>query len=385
MTTTTAGRLDELSTYFAGRREALIGSLARLVEIESPSDDSAAVSAVAAFVADRLAERRVAAEAVPCAGRGNGLVARLGESRGGTLLLGHIDTVWPVGTLAERPFRIENGVATGPGVFDMKAGVAVAMDVLGAIAEGVVKPKAGVSLFLTPDEEIGSEASRDFFVEEALRRHRVFVLEPSGDGGAAKIARKGVGLVNAHFIGVASHAGLEPEKGASALVELSRFVLFADALGDRALGTSVVPTVAKAGTKANVVPDSADVVVDFRVWTREEGDRVSTALASYSAGNSRVKLQIEGGLNRPPMEPTTESLALYERASSLARHLGFAMEAARVGGGSDGNLTAAAGVPTLDGLGPSGGGAHARSEHLNVDDLPRRAALLAALLEEVVL
>src|SRR5207244_529247 len=159
--------------------------------------------------------------------------------------------------------------------------------------------------------------------------------------------------------------------------------LFADALGDRAVGTSVVPTVAKAGTKANVVPDSAEVVVDFRVWTREEGDRVSNALGGYSAGDSRVKLQIEGGLNRPPMEPTTESLALYERASSLARHLGFAMEAARVGGGSDGNLTAAAGVPTLDGLGPSGGGAHARSEHLLVDDLPPRAALLAALLEEL--
>jgi len=240
-----------------------------------------------------------------------------------------------------------------------------------------------VTLLLTPDEELGSGASRELLVAEALRHERVLVLEPSGDGGAAKVARKGIGLVVARFSGVAAHAGLEPERGASALLELSRFVLFADALTDGSVGTSVNPTVASAGAKSNVVPEAAEVTVDFRVWTREEGERVAAALAAYRPADPRVRVAVEGGLNRPPMEETEVSGALYRRAAALAQRLGFELPSARVGGASDGNLTAAAGVPTLDGLGPLGGGAHARTEHLVVDDLPRRAALVAALLEGV--
>jgi glutamate carboxypeptidase len=379
---TTARRIGEISALFASRRDALLSDLEALVVRESPTDDAQRVTALSRFVAGRLSSAGTAAETVACAGRGEALRARFGEAPR-TLLLGHVDTVWPAGTLAEIPFRVAAGMATGPGVFDMKAGIAVAITVLSAAAAGEVTPEGGVTLLLTPDEELGSDASRALLTAEALRHERVLVLEPSGDGGAAKVARKGTGLVTARFTGVAAHAGLEPERGASALLELSRFVLFADALSDRSAGTSVVPSVASAGARSNVVPEEGEAIVDFRVWTREEGERVVAALAAYRPADPRVRVAVAGGLNRPPMEESRDSEALYRRAAALARRLGFELPSARVGGASDGNLTAAAGVPTLDGLGPSGGGAHARTEHLDVEDLPRRAALVAALLEGV--
>ncbi len=379
-----SARLHELAALFEARRGAMLENLESLVVRESPSGAPDLVSELARWIAARLGEAGVTVSCVPCAGRGDAVCARLGPDRGGTLLLGHIDTVWAAGTLVEIPYRVEGGEARGPGVFDMKGGVAVAMAVLEALARGDAKPAGGVTLFLTPDEEVGSHASRDLLVGEAVKRDRVLVLEPSGDGGAAKVARKGTGLVTARFRGVASHAGLEPEKGASALLELARFILYADALADFPSGTSVVPTVAAAGTTTNVVPEEATLSVDFRLWTEAEGARVLSGLRAYRPENPRVTVDLEGGVNRPPMESTEASLALYRRAAALAQTLGFALPAVRVGGGSDGNLTASAGVPTLDGLGPSGGGAHARTEHLLVDDLPRRAALLAALLEDGV-
>jgi glutamate carboxypeptidase len=378
---TDSSREKELLSFFASRKDALVGTLKELVERESPSDDAALVTALARHVADRLKSFGVAAETVACEGRGDALVARRGADSGGIMLLGHLDTVWPKGTLKEIPFSVSGGVAKGPGVFDMKAGIAVAMAVLEAGAKGDVKLPAGLTLVLTPDEEVGTHSSRKLLVDEALKRERVLVLEPSGDGGAAKIARKGTGLARVRFHGVASHAGLDPEKGASALLELSRYVLFADALADREVGSSVVPTVASAGSRTNVVPESAEVIVDYRVWTAAEGERITNALGAYRPNDPRVTIEFEGGVNRPPMEPQAASLDMYARAAAVARNLDFDLPNARVGGASDGNLTAAAGVPTLDGLGPSGGGAHARSEHLLVEDLPRRAALLAGLLE----
>ncbi len=375
-------RLPDLMALFTGKRGDLLGDLERLVAQESPSDDAARVSTLARWVAGRLGEAGLPAELVPCEGRGEALRVRLG-GEGGTLLLGHLDTVWPVGSLAERPFRVEDGTAAGPGAFDMKGGVAVAMAVVAAAGQGEVRPARGLTLLLTPDEEAGSGASRELLVAEARRHARTFVLEPAGDGGAAKVARKGVGQTTVRFRGVPAHAGLEPEKGASALQELGRFLLFAEALADAAVGTTVVPTLARAGSKANVVPAEAELTVDFRVWSLAEGKRVERSLRSYRGSDPRVAVEAVGGMNRPPMEATEASMELFRTAAALARRLGFDLPAARVGGASDGNLTAAAGVPTLDGLGPSGGGAHARTEHVDVDDLPRRAALLAALLEEV--
>jgi len=375
------GRAAALAALFEERKDAVLSDLEELVTRESPSDDAARVSSLARWIADRLAGAGISTECVPCPGRGDALRVRWG-GKGGTLLLGHIDTVWPAGSLSDLPFVVADGVARGPGIFDMKGGIAVALAVLDAVGRGEVRPARGLSLLLTPDEEVGSAASRELLVAEAKRHARVLVLEPAGEGGAAKVGRKGVGQVAVRFQGVAAHAGLEPEKGASALAELARFVLYAEALADRDLGTSVVPTLAHAGSRANVVPEAAEVMVDFRFWSREEGERVEAALRAYRSEDSRVRVEVEGGLNRPAMEETSVSLEMYWTAAALALQVGFPLPRLRVGGASDGNLTADAGVPTLDGLGPSGGGAHSRSEHVLVDDLPRRCAFLAGLLEE---
>ncbi len=299
-------------------KERLLADLEALVIRESPSDEPARVSQLALWVAERLSHAGLAAACVPCEGRGEAVRVRFGEETGGTLLLGHLDTVWPAGTLAEIPFSVEDGVAKGPGVFDMKAGIAVALAVLEAAAKGDVTPAGGVSLVLTPDEEVGSGASSGLLVEEALRRDRVLVLEPAGDGGAAKVARKGTGLVTVRFSGVASHAGLEPEKGASALLEMARFALYADALADKPAGTSVVPTVAGSGKVSNVVPERAELTVDFRVWTRPEADRLMAGLRAYRPADPRVTVEIDGGANRPPME-STEALARPLPARRLPR------------------------------------------------------------------
>jgi len=353
--------------------------LEALVSLESPSDDAGRVSALAAWIRERLAERGVLAEARPCPPRGDAVVATLGEAGGGTLLLGHLDTVWPVGTLAQMPFQVRGDVATGPGVFDMKGGIAVGLAALEALARQ--RGSARATLLLLPDEEVGSAASRDLLLAEAALHRRVLVLEPSLDG-AAKIARKGTGVFEIAFTGRAAHVGLDPEAGVSALAELARFVLHTEGLGSPTRETTVHATVAQAGSKTNVTCERATLWVDVRVWSLAEAERVERALREYPRADPRVDVLVKGGFDRPPMEPTPESKALYERAKTIATELGFELGAVRVGGASDGNLTAAAGIPTLDGLGPCGGGAHARNEFLVVPDLPRRAALITRLVME---
>jgi glutamate carboxypeptidase len=358
--------------------DGLLADLEALVVRESPSDDAAAVTALAHFVVERLRAAGVHAEARPCPPRGDAVVATLGEGPGGALLLGHHDTVWPRGTLAEIPFRVEDGRVRGPGVFDMKAGIALAMAVLADLARRATPPR--VTLLLTPDEELGTAASRPLLLEVARAQREVFVLEPSLEG-AAKVARKGTGTFVVTFAGRAAHAGLDPEQGASALLELAHFTLFAAALTRPDSGTTVTPTVGQGGARTNVVPDSARLSVDCRVWTQAEAERVETALRAYAPRDPRVGVAVEGGFDRPPLEPTPAAQALYARAKAVAAELGFDLPAARVGGASDGNLTAAAGVPTLDGLGPVGDGAHARHEWVLASDLPRRAELIARLIE----
>jgi glutamate carboxypeptidase len=357
----------------------LVGDLEALVRLESPSGDAARVSRVAAWVHDTLRERGVSAELRPCPSRGDALLASVVSREGGTLLLGHLDTVWPAGTLGEMPWRLESGRAEGPGVFDMKAGIVVGMAVLAAMARES-RPHAA-SLLLVPDEEAGSASSRELTLSVARRHRRVLVLEPSRDGDA-KVARKGCGTFEIRFGGRAAHAGLEPENGASALAEMARFVLFLEGLADSARGTTLTASLARSGSAANVVPEAAELAVDARAWTREEAERVTAAIRGYRPADARVSVSVEGGLDRPPLEPTVASDALFDAARRLARDLGFELGAARVGGASDGNFTAAAGVTTLDGLGPRGGGAHARDEHVLVADLPVRAALVAALVAE---
>jgi glutamate carboxypeptidase len=367
------------ASHFAPLLGRMCADLEGLVRLESPSEDAERVTRLAAWVRDRLRERGVDAETRPCPPRGEALLAGVGRRRGGTLLLGHLDTVWPAGTLASFPFGAQDDQASGPGVFDMKAGIAVGMAAMAALARETLP--SPVRLLLVPDEEVGTAASRELLLAVARRHDQVLVLEPSLNG-AAKLARKGTALYEIAFAGRAAHAGLEPEKGASALAELSRFVLFAGSLGNADEQTTVTPTLAAAGEAANVVPERARLTLDVRVWSEREAERVERALREYRSADASVYVSVEGGLGRPPMEPTVASRALYERARRIAREHGWELGAARVGGASDGNLTAAAGIPTLDGLGPMGGGAHGRKEHVYLSDLPRRAALVASLVSE---
>lgn len=360
--------------------DRILDDLRELVVRESPSDDAERVSALAAWICARLNQGASGmARRVPCPPRGDAVVAEVGPGGGppGTLLLGHIDTVWPLGTLQELPFSNDGTVVRGPGVFDMKAGAAVALQVLDRLRARPDCPR--VTLLLVPDEEIGSSASSALLLGLAKKHDRVLVLEPSAPGGAAKVARKGTGLFRLRFAGVPSHAGLDPEKGASALTALAEFVLHAPNFANVEAGTTVTPTLASAGTKANVVPENAEVTLDCRVWTPAEPGRVERELRAWRPTNPRVQVEVQGGFDRPPLAETDASRGLFATAQRIAKDLGFELRGDRVGGASDGNLTAAAGVPTLDGLGPMGDGAHARHEHVLVADLARRVDLIERL------
>ena len=354
----------------------LCGDLEKLVRLESPSGDARLVSELAEWIRDRLRERGVPADLRHCPPAGDALLASVAYREGGTLLLGHLDTVWPLGSLTSMPWRLEGGRASGPGVLDMKAGIAMGMAVVAAMVRET--NPIPVSLLLVPDEETGSDHSRELLMSVARRHRQVLVLEPS-QGGAAKVARKGGGVFRVRFRGRPAHAGLEPEMGASALAEMARFVLSLEGLAEPARGTTLIPSLATAGSAVNVVPEIADVCVDSRAWTSDEVDRVTEAIRDYRCFDPGVTITVEGGFDRPPLEPTPACEALYERARRTAADFGFELGAERVGGNSDGNFTAAAGIPTLDGLGGVGGGAHGRDEHVLVSELPRRAALVAAL------
>lgn len=259
----------------------------------------------------------------------------------------------------------------------MKAGVAVALCVMDRLGRRPSPPR--VSLLLVPDEEVGSSASSGLLIELAKKHDRVLVLEPSAPGGAAKVARKGTGLFRVSFKGIPSHAGLDPEKGASALKALAEFVLDTQKFANVEAGTTVTATLASAGTKTNVVPENAEVAVDCRVWMASEPERVAREIRAWRPTDPRVTVDVQGGFDRPPLAETDASRELFVSAHRIAAELGFELRGERVGGASDGNLTAAAGVPTLDGLGPMGDGAHARHEHVLVSDLARRVDLIERL------
>lgn len=362
----------------------LLGDLRVLVECESPSSDLAAVARSADVVA-RVGTMRlgVPPERIVLDGRTH-LRWRLGDGLGGdggrVLLLGHHDTVWPLGTLAERPFAVEDSpqgaVVRGPGCFDMLAGLAMAFHAAAGLS--------GVTLLVTGDEELGSPSSRGLVEDEARAAVAALVLEASADGGALKTERKGVSLYDVRVGGRAAHAGLEPERGVNAAVELAHQVLALAGLGDPERGTTVTPTVTVAGTTTNTVPASGSVAVDVRVRTLAEQDRVDRAVQRLHPVLPGAQLQVLGGANRPPLEASA-SADLFARASAIAGRLGLPeLRSAAVGGASDGNFTAGVGTPTLDGLGAVGGGAHADHEHVLVDALPGRTALLRTLLEELL-
>ncbi|MGO2111618.1 MAG: M20 family metallopeptidase [Pseudoclavibacter sp.] len=297
---------------------------------------------------------------------------------GAPLLLGHVDTVWPLGTLEHRPFEIDGDVARGPGTFDMKAGIVVMAEALSMARHG-----GEISVLLTADEETGSLTSRPVLEEAAAAASHVLVLEPSLEGDV-KVARRGGAMYGIAFEGRAAHAGLEPEAGRNALVELARVVLEVVDLGDAARGTSVSPTVAQSGTATNVIPAAASLRIDARAWTLAELERVDAAIVAIGGVRDDVVITVEGGINRPPMEPDV-TRDLLELAREVSGERGLqAVVGASVGGASDANFTAALGVPTLDGLGPRGDGAHAEHEWVSCSSMVERAVLVAEMLDRLV-
>ncbi|MFE9401663.1 M20 family metallopeptidase [Streptomyces sp. NPDC006530] len=348
--------------------DAMIEDLRTLVEVESPSRDRDALTASAKAVA-AVVERRLGGHAVLVDSPVGPHVHWSGGGDPRVLVLGHHDTVFPLGTLERRPFKVEAGHATGPGVFDMLGGLVQAVHGLAALDD-----LSGVEILVTADEEVGSHASRALIEERALACGAVLVFEGAADGGGLKTGRKGCGTFQVSVTGRASHAGLEPAAGVNALVEAAHQVLAIAALGRPELGTTVTPTVAAAGTLDNVVPARASIVVDVRVESADEKARVGAAFAALTPYLDEAEITVEGGIGRPPM-PESASAELF----ALARRLVPGIEGVAVGGGSDGNFTAALGVPTLDGLGAVGGGAHADHEYVVVDAMAGRAHLTAGL------
>lgn len=367
-----------------GRRQPdlnrMIDDIGRLVGCESPSADLDALARSATEVAHLGFERLgVAPDRIVVDGCSH-LRWRFG-SRPRVLLLGHHDTVWPLGSLARNPFEVRDGVLRGPGCFDMKAGIVMAFHALATLAE--LNDLDGVALLITGDEEIGSATSRHLIEAEARQCIAALVLEASAPGGALKTARKGASFYELQVQGRAAHAGLEPERGINASIEAAHQIMALAALGDPAAGTTVTPTSLTAGTTANTVPGHARIAVDARASSRGEQDRVEAAMRALRPYLPGAQLEVAGGVNRPVF-PAAASAQLFARAARIATELGIGpLGGTAVGGGSDGNFTAAMGTPTLDGLGAVGGGAHADDEHVLVSELPRRTALLTALVTEL--
>jgi glutamate carboxypeptidase len=376
----------KLLDYFEGERASVLDFTRELCEIESPSGDAEGSRAVVGRLEE--AARRISCietiERVPAAddyGEHFRLRAFGGrsDSERTLLLLGHTDTVHPKGTLAQRPWRVDDGRIYAPGIFDMKTSCAVTLAALRALGTLDIEPRRPVVLLLTCDEESGSRSGRALVEEEARRADAVLVLEPPASGGRAKTARKGTGLFTLGVEGRAAHAGLEPEKGASAVLEIARQIDRVSSLARPELGTTINVGTVQGGTNANVVAALARAEIDVRFSTADEARRIENALRDLSPFDERTRVRLSGGINRPPLERTEAVAGLYERARRVASAFDFELGEASVGGASDGNFAAACGAPVLDGLGVEGDGAHAAHEHIIADRIAFRCALLAAL------
>jgi glutamate carboxypeptidase len=365
------------------KQTALIDSAHRLVHVESPSDVKAAVDACTAAVAE--AGRGLGGRIKLHRQRRYGDVLEMrfgarGRGKKPVLLLGHLDTVWPVGTLRTMPFRVADGRLWGPGTLDMKVGVAMALTAIEMLAEAELLRREIVML-LNSDEEIGSPVSRPITEKIASECSAVFVLEPA-QGLAYKTARKGTGNWRIDIRGVAAHAGVDFEKGASALRELSRVIETISEWTELKRGLTVSVGVAGGGSKTNVIPADAFAEVDVRIAKISDGPRIERRFARLKAGDKRCVLAVSGGINRPPMERTRGTVKLFAQAKALAGELGFVLDEASTGGASDGNFTSALGIPTLDGMGAVGEGAHASHESVELEHLAPRTALLAGMLAQ---
>jgi len=368
-----------------GRRKGMIRLLEQMVRVESPSFDKAGVDHLGRLVAAEWEKRGARVKFLRQRERGDHVRAELWAGnvrpKGQILVLGHLDTVYGLGTLKSMPFTLARGRAWGPGTFDMKAGLVIALYAADALRRAQIVPQKRVLFLWTSDEEIGSGTSRAILEREARRSDAVLVLEPAaGLEGRLKTSRKGVGEVELVATGRAAHAGINPQEGVNAVHELALQIVRVMKFHDPKRGVTVNVDVVEGGTRSNVIAERARALVDWRVTRAADQPRLEKRFRALRPILPGAHLTVRGGMNRPPMEHTRSVVALFQRAQTLAREMGWRLEESSTGGGSDGNFTAALGVPTLDGLGAVGEGAHSPGESVLIRALPERAALLAGLL-----
>lgn len=379
----TSTTLRDLLQYCEAEREWVLESTMALARLESPTSDKTAVDRCGKELEQRMEAIGGVVTRLTQPDAGDHLRAEFGSGANQVLLIGHFDTVWPLGQVDRMPLEIRDGCLFGPGVLDMKGGIAIgllaarALSALASCADRLV-------MLWTTDEERGSPTSRSVIEEEARRSRAVFVLEPALVGGGVKTTRKGCGEFRLTVRGVAAHAGVEPDKGASAVHELAAQIVDLQRVRDMAPGVSLNVGMFSGGTRPNVVAEEAQATIDIRVETAEEAKRVEQTVRQRVPTIQGTRIEVTGGFDRPPLERTDAVARLYDRARAIAARLGHDLREGGTGGGSDGNFTAALGVPTLDGLGAMGAGPHALYEHIEVDTLPWRAALLAELIAETM-
>ena len=375
-------KAQDFLDYFQNEQENILNSISEIVEIESPSRDVSGNLAVVDFLANEAQKisPNFEIERIFAANLGEHLIIRAFESSAKPILiLGHTDTVHPRKTKEQNPTRVEGDKFYGCGIFDMKANIVLVLECLRAFAKFNLEPARPITILLSCDEEIGSATGREFVEREAKRAEFCLVCEPSANG-KVKTGRKGTGMFRLKTHGVPAHAGLEPEKGASAILEIARQIPKIQELNDPANGTTANVCTVSGGTTSNVIPEYASCEIDVRFTKKLEAEKIENALKNFKSFDEKVSLEVTGEINRPPMERTAAVVNLYEKAQKIAESFAYELGETQVGGASDGNFVAALGVPVLDGLGVSGGGAHTLEEYILIDDIPKRAALLAALL-----
>jgi glutamate carboxypeptidase len=373
--------MSDLLPYCERQLPEALHFLQEMVGMESPSFDKPLIDKFVKFAGSRFAAIGGEVEFATMEKFGDHLIARFpGRSSERILLLGHTDTVWPAGEITKRPFKVDKGRAFGPGVFDMKAGIVLMWLAIDALRKVHGNLSKSLTVLLVSDEEIGSNSSRRLTESEASACRAVLVLEPSLPGGALKTARKGIGTFTVKAVGRAAHAGIDPGSGINAIEEISRQIIKLQGLNDVIRGTTVTVGLVQGGIRSNVVPAEAAAEVDIRITSNEEAERITKLIKTLSPELPNARLEIRGSINRPPMERTSETSRLFQLAQKVATNLGFTLQEGSTGGASDGNFTSALGIPTLDGLGAVGGGAHAVDEWVDIESLPRRAALIAGLI-----
>ena len=374
----------ETLAHFEGRTPAIVDAIRELVDIESPSHDVNRSRVVADWVESKFRSTGVdiSIERIFAEGDGDHLIVRAfpGEAKP-VMLVGHTDTVHPVGTQEKNPTRIDGDRFYGCGIFDMKANIVLMVEAFRFIKENNITPVRPITIFLSCDEEVGSHSGRAILEGETANAEMAYVFEPSA-AGRIKTGRKGTGQYVVKTQGIPAHAGLEPEKGASAILELARQIERLQSMNAPDAGTTVNACTISGGTTSNVIPEFAETEVDVRFTSMSEADRIDREIKSLTSIDDRVQIAVDGGINRPPMERTDAVVSLYEKAKSVAASFNYEIGETQVGGASDGNFVAALGVPVLDGLGITGDGAHTLHEHILISDVAKRATLVTLLIKD---